>query len=66
MLNLERLQKDDGCMEGKKRWIAGEERFPEEAGEQLVIDPEASEEMYTALWDIITSFSHRNYKGILL
>ena len=64
--NPEQLQKDGGCVEGEERWIAGEERFPAAAAAKLAIDLAVSDETFTALWDIVTSFWRRNYEGIML
>ena len=64
--NLERLQKDSGCVGGEERWIAGEERFPAAAAAKLAMDSAASDETFTALWDTVTNYWRRNYEGVLL
>ena len=66
VINPEWLQKDDGCVGGEECWIAGDERFPAAAAAKLAMDPTASDETFTALWDIITSFWCRNYEDVLL
>jgi hypothetical protein len=39
---------------------------PAAAAAKLVLDPEASDETFAAMWDIVTTFWHRNYEGLLL
>jgi hypothetical protein len=64
--NPERLQRDGACIEGEERWMPEKGQSPAAAAAKLVLDPEASDETFAAMWDIVTKFWHRNYEGLLL